>query len=89
MEEIKNDILDWQEQLKQERTELLEKTLKLKILMEDPDIKLSKREWDMLQRQFSFMRDYLQALTDRCVYYGLLEAANLYLEYPSFKGPGC
>ena len=89
MGEIKNDIPAWQERLKQERTELLEKTIKLKVFMEDPNAKLSKREWDMLQRQFSFMRDYLQALTDRCVYYGLLEAANLCLEYPSYRGPGC
>ena len=88
MEEIKNDIPAWQERLKQERTELLEKTLKLKVFMDDPNTKLSKREWDMLQLQFSFMREYLQALTDRCVYYGLLEAAKL-LEYPSYKGPGC
>lgn len=79
----------WLSRLKDERTELLERTLRLKAFMDDPNTKLSKREWDMLQRQFSFMRDYLQALTDRCVYYGLLEAANLYLEYPSCKGPGC
>ena len=74
----------WLIRLKDERTELLERTLRLKQHMEDPDSKHNKQEWDMLQRQFSFMRDYLQALTDRCVYYGILESANLYLEYPSY-----
>ena len=73
----------WLIRLKDERTDLLERTLRLKQHMEDPDSKHNKQEWDMLQRQFSFMRDYLQALTDRCVYYGILESANLYLEYPS------
>ena len=74
----------WLWELKQERTELLERTLKLKQYMEDPNSRLNQHEWNMLQRQFSFMRDYLQALTDRCVYYKLLESANLYLEYPSY-----
>ena len=78
----------WLLRLKQERTELLERTLKLRQHIDDPDSKHTKQEWDMLQRQFSFMRDYLQALTDRCVYYGILESANLHLEYPSepFRG---
>lgn len=81
--EEKVQMEPWLIRLKQERTELLERTLKLKQHIENPDSKHNKQEWDMLQRQFSFMRDYLQALTDRCVYYGILESANLYLEYPS------
>lgn len=83
-----NDAPEWQLRLKQERADLLERTLKLRAFMDSPDSKLNKKEWDMLQRQFSYMREYLQALTDRCVYYGLLESANLYLEYPSYK-PCC
>lgn len=75
----------WLRELKQERDELLQKTLKLKVFMEDPNSKLNKQEWDMIQRQFCYQRDYLQALTDRCVYYGILESANLHLEYPSYN----
>ena len=81
MEEIKNDIPEWQERLKEERTELLEKTIKLKIAIDDPHMKLSKKEWDMLNSQFYYMREYLQVLTSRCVYCGLLDPVNLNLNY--------
>lgn len=83
--EEKSQMESWLSRLKDERTELLERTLRLKQHIEDPDSKHNKQEWEMLQSQFSFMRDYLQVLTDRCVYYGILESANLYLEYPSCK----
>ena len=79
----------WLRELKQERADLLDKTLKLKIFMEDSDTKLNSMEWDMLRRQYGAMREYLQALTDRCVYHGLLESANLYLEYPSYNAARC
>ena len=49
--------------------------------MDDPDMKLNNREWEMLRAQFCFMRDYLQALTDRCVYYGLIESGDLGIHY--------
>ena len=78
------DKLDgWQERLLEERKQLLEKTLKLHRAFDNPDIKLSQNEWNMLHRQEIAMREYLQVLTDRCVYYGLLEKGSLHLEYPS------
>lgn len=83
MEENKQ-LEDWQERLLDERKQLLERTLKLTRSFKNPDIKLSQHEWHMLHRQESAMREYLQALTDRCVYYGLLEEGSLHLEYPSY-----
>jgi len=74
---------EWEKRLLEERTELLERTLKLANCFSDPNKKFSELEWQMLHRQFNSMRDYLQALTDRCVYHGLLEKGSLHLEYPS------
>lgn len=85
--EEKVQMEPWLSRLKDERTELLERTLRLKVHMDHPESLHNKQEWDMIQRQYYAMRDYLQALTDRCVYYGILESANLNLEYPS--RPGC
>lgn len=80
-----NKQLDgWQERLLDERKQLLDKTLKLTRCFTNPDMKLSEREWQMLHRQHSAMREYLQVLTDRCVFYGLLEEGSLHLEYPSY-----
>ena len=71
----------WQMRLVEERKELLYRTIKLKKAMDDPEKKLNNREWEMLRAQFCFMRDYLQALTDRCVYYGLIESGDLGIHY--------
>ena len=79
--EIKNEVEDWQTRLLAERKELLDKTLKLKSVFADPEKKLSEIEWDMLRHQYGAMRDYLQALTDRCVYYELIDSGNLDLNY--------
>lgn len=75
------DIPDWQLRLLVERKVLLQRTIKLRKAIENPDMKLNSREWDMLHQQFSSMRDYLQTLTDRCVYYGLIESGDLGLHY--------
>ena len=71
----------WQRRLVEERKELLYRTIELKKAMDDPEMKLNNREWEMLRAQFCFMRDYLQALTDRCVYYGLIESGDLGIHY--------
>lgn len=73
---------DWQAKLVEERAELLKKTLALKNTLDDKkNLKLSNREWEMLRSQFCVMREYVQILTDRCVYYGLIEAGDLNLHY--------
>lgn len=74
-------LAPWQRRLVEERKELLYRTIKLKKAMDDPDMKLNNREWEMLRAQFCFMRDYLQALTDRCVYYNLIESGDLGIHY--------
>lgn len=72
----------WQLDLVEERKALLQKTINLKNTLDDKKgLKLSNREWQMLQVQFNFMRGYLQILTDRCVYYGLIESGDLGLRY--------
>lgn len=71
----------WKVRLLEERRELLARTIKLKKALDNPEMKLSNREWEMLRAQFCFMRDYLQALTDRCVYYGLIESGDLGIHY--------
>lgn len=71
----------WKVRLLEERRELLARTIKLKKAFDNPEMKLSKREWDMLYYQYSCMREYLQILTDRCVYYGLIESGDLGIHY--------
>lgn len=72
---------DFKTRLVEERKELLEKTIKLKNAIDDPEMKLNAHEWEMLRCQFGAMRDYLQALTERCVYYKLIPAGDLMLRY--------
>ena len=72
---------DWQLRLKNERAALLEETLKLKKIIDSPDTKLNSREWEMLNHQFHIMRELVQVLTDRCVYYGLIDGGDLGLSY--------
>lgn len=81
MAEEKTQLPEWQERLLEERKELMERTIKLNKFLNNPDTKLNGREWRMLEGQASCMRDYLQILTTRCVYYGLLDAVNLNLDY--------
>lgn len=75
------ELPDWQQRLLEERKDLLEKTIKLKKTFSNPDMKLNEQEWRMLHSQFDSMKNYLQDLTDRCIYYGLIEAGNLNLHY--------
>lgn len=75
------ELPEWQQRLLEERKDLLEKTIKLKNTFSNPDMKLTDQEWRMLHSQFDSMKNYLQDLTDRCIYYGLIEAGNLNLHY--------
>ncbi len=75
------DFSTWQVRLRDERSEVLLRTIKLKKHMDDPEAKHNRTEWEMLQHQFCAMREYLQALTDRCVYYGLIESGDLGIHY--------
>lgn len=82
MEKDKAELLeDWKFRLLDERTNLLRNTIKLKNAIDSSDMKLTCKEWDMLRVQYHAMREYLQALTDRCVYYGLIEHGDLGLHY--------
>lgn len=74
-------IPDWQQRLLEERKELLQRTIKLRKTIDNKDMKLNAYEWNLLHNQFGSMRDYLQVLTDRCVYYGLIESGDLGLHY--------
>ena len=76
-----NNFTEVAQRLIDERKELLERTLKLKAFMDNPESKLNRQEWDMLFAQFRSMRDYLQALTDRCVYYPLIPSGDLGIQY--------
>lgn len=71
----------WKERLIKERTELLNKTIKLKNHIDNPDSKHNFEEWDMIRQQFDFMCKYLQVLTDRCTYYSLIPSGDLNLHY--------
>ena len=74
-------IPSWQMRLLEERDELLRRTIALKNTFFNPEMKLNEQEWQMLHRQFDYMKAYLQALTDRCIYYKLIEAGDLGLRY--------
>ena len=75
------ELESWKLRLKEERTALLHKTLELKEALDDPDFKLNHEEWSMLMRQFNIMREYLQVLTDRCKYYGIIQGGDLGIQY--------
>ena len=76
----------WQMRLLDERAELLRRTIALKNTFSNPEMKLNEQEWQMLHRQFDHMRWYLQALTDRCIYYKLIAVGDLGLSY---EAPCC
>ena len=86
MERVISAEQDWQERLLQERFDLMQKTIKLKKMLDDPEVKMTRKEWDMLSRQSYYMTDYLQVLTERCAYYGLIESCDLGLKYPKVPG---
>ena len=71
----------WQERLIAERKELLDKTIKLKNMLDDGSKQLSRQEWHMLEYQYEAMRSYLQVLTDRCVFYKIIPAGDLGISY--------
>ena len=72
---------DWQLRLKEERNALYEKAKKINKSFSDPNFKMSKQEWDLLQRQSYTMKEYLSALNERCVFYGLIEDADTFSNY--------
>lgn len=72
---------DWQLRLKDERAELLKKTIELKKTLDDKDCKMNRFEWENLQHQYHLMRELCQVLTDRCIYYGLIDGGDLGLSY--------
>ncbi len=72
---------EWQDRLVEERKELLDKMIKLKNMIDDGVLKLSRKEWRMLECQYEAMRNYLQVLTDRCVFYNIISAADLGISY--------
>lgn len=82
MKKAKAELLeDWKLRLLEERANLLNNTIKLKNTIDSSDMKLTCKEWDMLREQYHAMREYLQVLTDRCVYYELIEHGDLGLHY--------
>jgi hypothetical protein len=83
-EKITNGVQEaWKERLVRERFDLMQKAIRLKKIMEDPNEAMSKKEWDMISRQYYVMSDYIQILTDRCAYYGLIESCDLGIHYPN------
>lgn len=69
----------WKERLIAERKELAERVIKLKKFLENPDTKLHRKEWDMLEEQSRAMLHYLRMLTQRCIFYGLIEEVDPYI----------
>lgn len=67
-----NNIPEWKELL-EERKCLLEKVGLLKKLLDNPKTKMNRNEWKMLDRQIDVMREYLNILTERCIYYNLID----------------
>ena len=78
--------LDLQERLLEERNELMKRTVQIHKTLENPDLKMTRKEWDMLARQAWSMKEYLQVLTERCAYYGLIESCDLGIKYPKVCG---
>ena len=72
---------EWKTRLIEERKDLLEKTIKLKKAFDNPALTMSNKEWEMLRKQFYAMQEYLQILTDRCIFYGLMEGGDLGIHY--------
>ena len=72
---------EWKARLIEERKDLLEKTIKLKKAFDNPALAMSNKEWEMLHEQFYAMKNYLQILTDRCIFYGLMESGDLGIHY--------
>jgi len=62
----------WKQRLLDEYTELSERIDKLDKAFDDPDFKLSAREWRMLYDQRDAMRRYHLILEQRCVFYHLV-----------------
>lgn len=73
VEQCQGCIPDWQQRLLVERDELKVKLAAIKRVFADKDFKLSNHEWELLRHQSCAMREYFQALSARCVYYGLIE----------------
>lgn len=72
-EEKKAKFEDWQLRLKTEREELLEKLESLNAFVNNPYSKVNFTEWSQLQEQARVMRSYVDILTRRCEYYGLIK----------------
>ena len=72
---------DWQLRLKEERDALYEKIKKIEKSFSNPNLKMSKQEWDMLQRQAYTMKEYLSALNERCIFYGLIDDVKIFSNY--------
>ena len=77
MENNVTNIPEWQERLLVERKNLLGKVLELRKAFENKEFKLNHEEWEMLRQQHCAMTDYLRVLTQRCKYYGLIDAVDL------------
>lgn len=74
--EEKKQFEDWQLRIKEERDELLKKTIKLKNFIDNPESKANYTEWELLKEQLRAMRDYLSVLTRRCRYYKLIDVSE-------------
>ena len=72
--EEKKQFEDWQLRIKEERDELLKKTIKLKNFIDNPESKANYTEWELLKEQLRAMRDYLSVLTSR--YYKLIDVSE-------------
>lgn len=60
----------WKERLKQETLELMKKTNKLNDYMRtEPFYHLSRKNKELLYRQYHAMLDYLEVLGERCEIY--------------------
>lgn len=66
-----NSVSEWQQRLEDETLEVHNKLRKLKAAFLNSELKMSWKEWNLLQRQMEVMVDYLDILEERCQMYGL------------------
>lgn len=69
--EVFGELPEWKNKLIAEERELDAKIENLRKSMEDPEMKLCYKEWDMLRHQLEAMSHYWFILDERLTYYGL------------------
>lgn len=65
---------EWQTRLLDERKELKTRLDKIEAALCNNEMKLSYREWNLIEEQARAMRHYYNVLSERCCFYDLIES---------------